>query len=160
MIKADWFVGSVAARPEHNYVRLLVTIATPFDGHEAAKAGVELSPVVLPSWRDMAAGSPFLLSLRQALPPNTPHHLFFSFVGGSIDWAVRTDSISIRVRLGPNPNEAKKDDFLLDPKPPHLLREWKKSDGGSLKLRRSLKLDYWNYNKPGDLERALNEAAK
>ena len=79
-----------------------------------------------------------------------------SFVGGSIDWAVRTDSISIRVRLGPNPIEANKDDFLLDPKPPHLLREWKKSDGGSVKLRRSLKLDYWNYNKPGDLERALN----
>ena len=34
---------------------------------------------------------------------------------------------------------------------------WKKSDGGSLKLRRSLKLDYWNYNKPGDRERALGQ---
>ena len=82
-----------------------------------------------------------------------------SFIGGSIEWAARAEAIAIRVKIGPDPNNAKQDDFLLDPKPPHLLREWKKSDGGSLKLRRSLKLDYWNYNKPGDLERALNDAA-
>ncbi len=77
------------------------------------------------------------------------------FAGGSVEWSAKPDSIAVRVKVG-----ERQDDFALDPKPPHRLREWKKSDGGSLKLRRSLKLDYWNYNKLGDLERALSEAAK
>ena len=46
--------------------------------------------------------------------------------------------------------------FLLDSMPPHLLREWTRVDGGKLTLRKSLKIDYWNFNKPGDLECALN----
>ena len=37
----------------------------------------------------------------------------------------------------------------------HLLREWTAADGSHLKLKRNLKVDYWNYNKPGDRERAL-----
>ncbi|MEP6956147.1 MAG: hypothetical protein ABI883_04925 [Chthoniobacterales bacterium] len=46
--------------------------------------------------------------------------------------------------------------FQLDRDPPHLLREWKAADGSQLKLKRNMKVDYWNYNKPGDRERALN----
>ncbi len=38
---------------------------------------------------------------------------------------------------------------------PHLLREWNAADGSKLKMKRSLKVDYWNYNKPGDREKAL-----
>ena len=49
-----------------------------------------------------------------------------------------------------------RDVFILEPKPPHLMLAWHKADGGSLQLRSSLKLDYWNYNRSGDLERALN----
>ncbi|MDQ6654751.1 MAG: hypothetical protein M3Y80_02920, partial [Verrucomicrobiota bacterium] len=48
------------------------------------------------------------------------------------------------------------DQFTLDRNPPHLLREWKAADGNHLKMKRNLKVDYWNYNKPGDRERALN----
>ena len=48
------------------------------------------------------------------------------------------------------------DEFTLDRDPPHLLREWKAADGSRLKLKRMLKVDYWNYNKPGDKERAFN----
>jgi hypothetical protein len=36
------------------------------------------------------------------------------------------------------------------------MREWKAADGSRLKMKRNLKVDYWNYNKPGDRERALN----
>lgn len=89
----------VAARTDRSYVRLLVTIAAPFKGHEAAKAGVEASPVVLPSWRDLAAGSPFLLSLRSPLPASTPHHLFFSYVGGSAAAGPTDGTISLRSML-------------------------------------------------------------
>ena len=48
------------------------------------------------------------------------------------------------------------DHFILDRDGPHLLREWKAADGSRLKMKRNLKVDYWNYNKPGDRERALN----
>jgi len=48
------------------------------------------------------------------------------------------------------------DQFTLDASGPHLLREWKAADGSKLKMKRNLKVDYWNYNKPGDRERALN----
>ncbi|MEP6699632.1 MAG: hypothetical protein ABJB09_07880 [Verrucomicrobiota bacterium] len=47
------------------------------------------------------------------------------------------------------------DHFTLDRDGPHLLREWRMADGSRLKLKRNLKVDYWNYNKPGDRERAL-----
>jgi hypothetical protein len=47
------------------------------------------------------------------------------------------------------------DRFTLDRDGPHLLREWNAADGSKLKMKRSLKVDYWNYNKPGDRERAL-----
>ncbi len=30
------------------------------------------------------------------------------------------------------------------------------ANGSHLKMKRNLKVDYWNYNKPGDRERALN----
>lgn len=49
------------------------------------------------------------------------------------------------------------DTFTLASKFPHLLREWKMADGGELRLRRSLKIDYWNYHALGDKERALSD---
>lgn len=50
-----------------------------------------------------------------------------------------------------------KDEFLLDARPPHVLREWHMADGGEMHLKSSLKIDYWNYNKLGDKERARSE---
>jgi len=42
--------------------------------------------------------------------------------------------------------------FALDKEFPHKLLEWEMPDGGSLKLRQSLKIDYWNRNRPEDTE--------
>jgi hypothetical protein len=47
------------------------------------------------------------------------------------------------------------DRFTLDRDFPFLLRESIAADGSRLKMKRSLKVAYWNYNKPGDRERAL-----
>lgn len=47
------------------------------------------------------------------------------------------------------------DRFTLDRNPPFLLREWTAADGNHLKMKRNLKVDYWNYGKNGDRERAL-----
>jgi len=67
--KADW-------------IPLFVSLATPWQGHMAAGAGVERSPVVVPSWRDMAPSSPFLQALLEApLSGETRFHLLFSFAG-------------------------------------------------------------------------------
>ena len=47
------------------------------------------------------------------------------------------------------------DHFILDRDFPNLLRQWNAADGNRLKMKRSLKVAYWNYNKPGDREKAL-----
>jgi hypothetical protein len=47
------------------------------------------------------------------------------------------------------------DHFILDRNFPNLLRQWNAADGTRLKMKRSLKVAYWNYNKPGDREKAL-----
>jgi len=47
------------------------------------------------------------------------------------------------------------DHFILDRDFPNLLRQWNAADGSKLKMKRSLKVAYWNYNKPGDREKAL-----
>jgi len=65
-------------------LRLFLSMSTPWDGHSAAQSGVERAPVVVPSWYDMAPGSPFLESLlEQPLPPSLPYDLLFSFAGRS-----------------------------------------------------------------------------
>jgi hypothetical protein len=47
------------------------------------------------------------------------------------------------------------DHFILDRDFPNLLRQWNAADGSRLRMKRSLKVAYWNYNKPGDREKAL-----
>lgn len=47
------------------------------------------------------------------------------------------------------------DHFILDRDFPNLLRQWNAADGSRLKMKRSLKVAYWNYTKPGDREKAL-----
>jgi len=52
-------------------------------------------------------------------------------------------------------HDAGTDRFMLDGAFPFLLRTWQAADGSRLVLKRSLKVDYWNYNKNGDRKRAL-----
>ncbi|CAN5498519.1 hypothetical protein BH18VER2_BH18VER2_15170 [soil metagenome] len=47
------------------------------------------------------------------------------------------------------------DRFVLDRNFPHLLRTCQAADGSKLQLKRSLKVDYWNYHGLGDRKRAL-----
>jgi hypothetical protein len=62
----------------------LITISTPWGGHVAASGGVENAPVVVPSWKDVVPGSPFLSALSaSALPPECAHDVFFSYRGST-----------------------------------------------------------------------------
>ena len=66
-----------------DYLKLFVTLSTPWNGHEAAQRGVDNAPVIVPAWRDMAPGSVLLGTLRRsALPAGLPYYLLFGY-GGS-----------------------------------------------------------------------------
>lgn len=83
-------------------IPLLVTISSPWGGDTAAQMGVSLAPAVVPVWRDMSPKSEFLASLfARALPPETRHHLLFTFrrnsalIGESSD---RTVTVASQLR--------------------------------------------------------------
>jgi pimeloyl-ACP methyl ester carboxylesterase len=85
-------INQVAAEGGGKKLAAFVTISTPWAGHAAAQTGVERAPVVVPSWYDMAPGSPFLTGLfRTSMPPQCPYYLLFSYDGNS--------------RLGSEPND-------------------------------------------------------
>lgn len=57
-------------------VPLLLTISTPWGGHQSAEKGVKRSPVIVECWIDMAPSSDFLENLfRHEGDPNTPRTL-------------------------------------------------------------------------------------
>ena len=40
--------------------------------------------------------------------------------------------------------------FVFQKASPHVLTSWTRADGSSLRLKKSLRLDYWNHHAPGD----------
>lgn len=76
----------------------------------------------------------------------------FAFKPAKVSFTANEHVIDVSVQ-----HTAGTDHFLLDRDGPYLLREWNAADGSKLKMKRNLKLDYWNYNKPGDRERAFND---
>ena len=64
---------------------LLLTLATPWNGHPAAANGVDQSPVVVPAWRDVAPGSDFLKALfAHPLPAAIEQWQLVSYGGNSL----------------------------------------------------------------------------
>jgi pimeloyl-ACP methyl ester carboxylesterase len=91
------------ARVETDSIRLFVSYSTPWEGVASARMGVERSPVVIDSWRDVAAGSDFIQTLFFAgperkqprqLPGSIAYHLVFGVkdetisVPSAIPWQV------------------------------------------------------------------------
>lgn len=62
------------------YLKMYVSLATPYGGHDAARAATEHAPEVVPSWHDLAPGSPYLRALAAApLPADLPFYLLFAY---------------------------------------------------------------------------------
>jgi pimeloyl-ACP methyl ester carboxylesterase len=86
---------------QDDYVKLLVTISTPWGGHNAAKTGVTRAREVVPSWYDMVPESPFLHSLfKDTDKQQPPHFLLFGYKGkygifadGNSDGSVTLESM-------------------------------------------------------------------
>jgi pimeloyl-ACP methyl ester carboxylesterase len=69
---------SVPHKP--TYLKMFISFSTPYGGHDAAGAAVEHAPDVIPSWYDLAPGSPYLRALSESpLPPDLPFFLFFGY---------------------------------------------------------------------------------
>jgi pimeloyl-ACP methyl ester carboxylesterase len=65
-------------------LRLFVSVSTPWDGSALAQLAVDRSPVVAPSWYDVAPGSPFLRSLLEPeLAPTVAYDVLYSYSGSS-----------------------------------------------------------------------------
>jgi len=90
----------------------------------------------------------FLLAPTTITSKNTS----LAFATAKVAWKLEDEKIVLTVSstLG-------SDRFLLKAESPHVLLEWRQANGGELTLRRSLKLPYWEYNQPGDAERALKD---
>jgi pimeloyl-ACP methyl ester carboxylesterase len=68
--------------PAIGTIDTFVSMSTPWGGHSAAALGVERAPAVVPAWRDLAPGSPFLDALLGTpLPRDLRFYLFFGFGG-------------------------------------------------------------------------------
>jgi len=76
------------------YLRGYISFDSPYGGVEDAKKGVEKAPAVVPSWRDVATGSPFLEQLYKGPAPGAiPFYLFFGYeTGASSDGTITLQS--------------------------------------------------------------------
>ena len=62
------------------YLRMYASFDTPYGGVEAAAGAVKRRTELVPSWIDVAAGSPFLTRLHATpLPDGLPFYLFFGW---------------------------------------------------------------------------------
>ncbi|WPD23437.1 MAG: alpha/beta hydrolase [Candidatus Electrothrix scaldis] len=63
-------------------VKLFISLATPWGGDKMAEYGVEQSPAVIPSWRDMQPEGNFITSLyRKKMPEQVRFYMFYGHQG-------------------------------------------------------------------------------
>ena len=75
------------------YVRLFVSLATPWGGAGMAEYGVSQSPVVVPCWMDMQPKSEFIKSLyREKMPEEISFYMFFGHQGSRNPFRSNNDS--------------------------------------------------------------------
>ena len=91
---------SVPSKP--TYLKMFISLSTPYGGHDAARAAVEHAPDVIPSWYDLAPGSPYLRTLTASpLPPDLPFFLLFGYANpGRVHFGPSNDGVvTIRSEL-------------------------------------------------------------
>jgi len=72
------------------YLKIYISLSTPYGGNDAARAAAEHAPELVPSWQDLVPGSPFLRTVAGTpLPADLPFFLLFGYGNPA------------RLRLGP-----------------------------------------------------------
>jgi pimeloyl-ACP methyl ester carboxylesterase len=80
LVGRSFILKNTASEPE-NYIKLFVSISTPWNGTHLADF-IDLAPAVAPSWEDLAVESEFIQSLfATPLPAGTEYCLLFSYKG-------------------------------------------------------------------------------
>lgn len=75
------------------YVKLFVSLATPWGGDPMAEYGVKQSPAVIPSWIDMQPEGDFIESLyRKRLPESVSFYLLYGYRGSRNPFRSNNDS--------------------------------------------------------------------
>jgi len=67
---------------KQDYIKLFVSVSTPWNGHRLTVNGVKAAPAAVPSWHDMVPGSEFIQSLyKYEFPADLKFYLLFSYRG-------------------------------------------------------------------------------
>ncbi len=84
-------------------VKLFISISTPWGGEQRAKTGVEMSPFVIPSWKDVEPDSEFIREIfATKLSPETRYYLFFGHKGnGSVFRQNNDNTVTLESMLDP-----------------------------------------------------------
>lgn len=73
-------IDTLSKRDKPSYLKMYISMSSPYGGVEDANSGLKSAPVVVPSWRDVATESVFLTRLyQQETPQNLPFYMFFSY---------------------------------------------------------------------------------
>ena len=86
-------------------LKMYCSFSTPYGGDEAARKGIEIAPVVVPVWRDIAAESDFLKGLaNKPFPKTLPFYLYFSYNDSSkFKYGESSDgAVTLRSQLAPS----------------------------------------------------------
>jgi pimeloyl-ACP methyl ester carboxylesterase len=85
----------------NDYIKLFVSISSPFGGLETAKKGVESAPEAIPSWHDVVPGSPYIEKIfSQPLKGKIDYYLLFSHKGGCSFFLDNNDgAVTLRSQL-------------------------------------------------------------
>ena len=114
-------------------VKLFVTISTPWGGAASAEQGVARSPIVVPSWRDVAANSDFLRDIffeakeepakPRLLPEGLPFYLLFGVRDRTISLPSAARWEAVREATERWPLAYDHVDILSSPEAKSLLKE-------------------------------------
>lgn len=85
----------------HDYIKGLITISTPWNGHQLAFLGVHLSPIIIPSWIDMQTNSEFQKTIfKRKFGSKVKHYLIFTYGGRNLSiGAYNNGAVSIESQL-------------------------------------------------------------
>jgi len=76
------FILRNAYESQQDFIKLFISISTPWNGHRMTEKGVKQAPTAVPSWYDMVPDSDFIQAVFQRkLPRFVRYYLFFSFKG-------------------------------------------------------------------------------
>ena len=87
----------------HDTLKLFVSISTPWGGEARAKTGVEKSPAVIPSWKDVEPDSDFIKQIFAVkIAPSIHYYLFFGHKGsGSLFRPNNDNTVTLESILDP-----------------------------------------------------------